>query len=352
LLASFPVGTAAKFMPPGISGNKVFVGTRDGHILRFGAPIDLPLTGDPLSYPTTTVGGTNTQTERLTATKNVTVESISSSDSTHFSVGTPSTGLPASLHNGDTISVPVTFAPSAPGPVGGTLDVDTSDKPASIGMSGIGQCASAQLSAAPRVVSFGGAPTGAQLSNTVTFSNVGGTALTINAVDMPDAPFSTSGMPAPSDQLAPGQSITVNVTFQPTEGGGFNDQIGLETTGGTESVALSGNSTPPGHLEISPAGLHFGRVAPGWSKDGSFTITNSGGTPMTIMKSKPPETAPFAALTSLDEGSTVPAGSSTTEKVRFTPTSEGSFAASWAITGTTTPVPTSSSSPARAPTRR
>ena len=167
----------------------------------------------------------------------------------------------------------------------------------------------------------------------MTFSNVGGTALTINAVDMPDAPFSTSGMPAPSDQLAPGQSITVNVTFQPTEGGGFNDQIGLETTGGTESVALSGNSTPPGHLEISPAGLDFGRVAPGGSKDGSFTITNSGGTPMTIMKSKPPETAPFAALTSLDEGSTVPAGSATTEKVRFTPTSEGSFAASWAITG-------------------
>ena len=159
MLASFPVGTAAKFMPPGISGNKVFVGTRDGHILRFGAPIDLPLTGDPLSYPTTTVGGTNTQTERLTATKNVTVESISSSDSTHFSVGTPSTGLPASLHNGDTISVPVTFAPSAPGPVGGTLDVDTSDKPVSIGMSGIGQSTSAQLSAArERLASEGRRP--------------------------------------------------------------------------------------------------------------------------------------------------------------------------------------------------
>jgi hypothetical protein len=140
-------------------------------------------------------------------------------------------------------------------------------------------------------------------------------------------------MPAPSDQLAPGQSITVNVTFHPTEVGTFNDQIGLQTTGGNESVGLSGSATPPGHLEISPAGLDFGRVAPGQSKDSSFTITNSGGTPVTIMKSKPPESIPFTALTSLDEGSTVAAHTSITEKVRFTPASEGSFAATWPITG-------------------
>jgi iron transport multicopper oxidase len=35
---SAPVGTGSKFNPPGISGNHLYVGTRDGHVLGFGLP--------------------------------------------------------------------------------------------------------------------------------------------------------------------------------------------------------------------------------------------------------------------------------------------------------------------------
>jgi iron transport multicopper oxidase len=38
LLFSAPIGTAAKFAPPGLSSNRLFVGTRDGNVLCFGAP--------------------------------------------------------------------------------------------------------------------------------------------------------------------------------------------------------------------------------------------------------------------------------------------------------------------------
>src|ERR1035437_4185346 len=62
LVASFPIGTSTKFNPPGIGNNRLYVGTADGHVLGFGAPIPIPLTltstsgtyGTPL---TLTAGG-------------------------------------------------------------------------------------------------------------------------------------------------------------------------------------------------------------------------------------------------------------------------------------------------------
>ena len=53
---SAPIGQAAKFSSPGIDANLVYVGTRDGRVLGFGAPVDAPLSARPLAFPTTTVG--------------------------------------------------------------------------------------------------------------------------------------------------------------------------------------------------------------------------------------------------------------------------------------------------------
>ena len=35
--------------PPGVGDNRIYVGTRDGHVVGFGAPVDPPLTASPLS---------------------------------------------------------------------------------------------------------------------------------------------------------------------------------------------------------------------------------------------------------------------------------------------------------------
>ncbi len=48
---SAPVGTGSKFDPPGVSGNRLYVGTRDGHVIAFGLPLSaLSAAGDP-SFP-------------------------------------------------------------------------------------------------------------------------------------------------------------------------------------------------------------------------------------------------------------------------------------------------------------
>ena len=43
-----------------------------------------------------------------------------------FTLGTPSPALPATLATGATLSVPVTYTPTAPGPAGGSVTVATS----------------------------------------------------------------------------------------------------------------------------------------------------------------------------------------------------------------------------------
>ncbi len=45
MIGQWPIGTGTKFNPPGIGGNRVYVGTQDGHILGFGAlPTPAPTT--------------------------------------------------------------------------------------------------------------------------------------------------------------------------------------------------------------------------------------------------------------------------------------------------------------------
>ena len=53
---SAPVGTASKFNPPGVGGNRLYVGTRDGYVIGFGAPVAAPVTATPPTFPATVVG--------------------------------------------------------------------------------------------------------------------------------------------------------------------------------------------------------------------------------------------------------------------------------------------------------
>ena len=53
---SAPIGTSAKFAIPGVGAGRLYVGTRDGHVLAFGSPVTPVLTGPATVFPTTTVG--------------------------------------------------------------------------------------------------------------------------------------------------------------------------------------------------------------------------------------------------------------------------------------------------------
>jgi len=327
---SAAIGTSAKFATPGVGGGRIYVGTRDSKVLGFGAPVTAALTGPVTDFPT--IGKNSEKTLTLTATGTVTVTKLTSSSS-QFTVGTASPALPAKLTAGQTIQIPLTFTPTQTGPIGGTLTAETSQGPASFALSGTGQAATAQLAVSPGVIAFGGTTVGSHSTSTATFSNVGSATLTINAEKLPAAPFAATGLPAVGSTIAPGGSVTVEIAYDPTAEGSFKDELGIETTGGNGSVGLSGSAGPPGVLKITPENNEFGEVEVGKTVSRSFTISNTGGTNVSITKSKPPSGGAFAATTSLSEGTTLAPGATLTETVTFTPTAPGPASGVWVING-------------------
>src|SRR5262249_6843192 len=132
--------------------------------------------------------------------------------------------------------------------------------------------------------------------------------------------------------LAPGDSVTVNVQFAPTHAGTFTDEIEVDAgAAGDETVALSASAAPPGALELSRVTFNFVNAAIGRSRTVQFTITNTGGRPITTRKSNPPITTGFQALTTLNEGTGVTPGQVLTEKVKISAVALGSFDDRWTI---------------------
>jgi iron transport multicopper oxidase len=328
---STPIGTASKFNPPGIGNGRVYVGTREGKVYGFGAPVDQPLTSKPVDLGKVQVGNSSSGQVVFTAVRATTVTAVSSTSS-EFTTGTPMPALPASLGPGATFTVPVTFSPAQPGIRSTAIVVQADGAPVSAAVTGIGQRPQAALQVAPPVVSFGGAAVNTQVGGTLTISNVGGAPLVINGVSSPEAPFSASGVPAAGSSLGPGQSVTVTFTFAPTQVGSFNGQVEVDTSAGQETVPLTGTAALAGNLVLSPTALDFGTVPVGQNKVLSFVISNTGGSRVTVTKSKPPGlNVGFTNQDDMQEGTNIEAGESKTLHVQFAPTKPGQVADHWVI---------------------
>lgn len=336
---SASIGNATNYSTPGVGAGRLYVGTRDGTVLAFGSPITSPLGGTGLTFPRTTIGSSSgPQTLTITANSTVTISSLTSSDPSEFTLGTPSESLPATLTTGQQISVPVTFAPNQAGPIGAQVAVSTTDSgDVSFSLQGAGQVYGPSLAASTLVLSLGGTFVGGQLTGSVVFTNQGSETLTIQSVQQPSTPFSSPDAPADGTQLAPGDSITVDISFQSQTAGSFTPDIytiGLDTADGENvTVGLSASAGTPGDLQFSSQAVDFGSVAVGTTATQSFTITNTGGTAVTVEKSKPPFGGAFAATTSLPEGTSIEPGQTLTESVTFSPTTVGPASGDWPITG-------------------
>jgi hypothetical protein len=332
LVWSAPVGTASKFNPPGVAGNRMYVGTRTGAVEGFGAPVTSPVTAPAPTFPATVLGQSSTQTVTLTASTTATVTSIKVTGP--FTVGTPSKTLPATLTTGSTMTVPITFTPTVAGAAGGSLTITTSGQGTTVdSLTGEGQVAGPNLTSSTLGVSFGGIPPGQQSSQSVAFANNGSQQLTISSVTAPGVPFSVTGAPAAGTILLPGQQVVVNVDFAPTVNGTYNDNLVVASNGGTVDVIVTGSSNSPALLQITPMSTNFGSTPVGSSVTKTFTVTNAGGSNLTIAKSKPPVLGPFTATTTLPEGTTMQPGQSFTESITFTPTGVGATTDGWVITG-------------------
>lgn len=332
------IGNATNYSIPGVGAGRLYVGTRDGKVLAFGSPVASPLGGSGLSFPRTTDDGSSSgpQTLTITANKdNVTISGLTSSDPSEFVLGAPSQSLPATLaHTGNQITVPVTFKPNHPGLIGGQVTASTNDGDVSFSLSGTGQVNGPSLASNNPHISLGGTSVGGHLSGSLVFTNVGSQSVTISSVQLPSAPFSAPDPPADGTQIAPGNSVSVEIDFDPTSVGQFGSTIALDSNSPQPvTVAIAASAGTPGDLQFSSQAIDFGATQVGTTASRSFTITNTGQTAVTIEKSKPPFGGAFAPASSLPEGTSIAGGQTVTETVTFSPTATGAATDSWPITG-------------------
>jgi hypothetical protein len=158
------------------------------------------------------------------------------------------------------------------------------------------QAQSSGLAANPNSISFGNVTVGTVTPPVaVTLTNIN-PAMTFTIVNIfsTSGPFAISGPSLPVT-LAPGQSLTVNVTFAPSAPQSQSGSFGFTTYYGWKiSVPLSGTGVPaflnpnsggaiaPSVLSVAPAGLNFGNPGAGGTAAVTASLTDSGNSTITI----------------------------------------------------------------------
>ena len=343
MIWSAPLGTGTKFSVPATDSGRVYVGTLDGHVIGFGSPDQAPLRGTPLAFSQLAVGSSSCTTATVTATASVTVTGVTASSASAtdpFTVNQPNgcaaaVTFPQTLAVGQTLTVPVTFAPTAPGgAIGALAFATTTQNFSTVNVSVSGTGTQTGLFASPASLQFGTVPTGSSGVLQTVITNGGTAAETVTSVTGATGPFSASGLPANGTTIRPGQSVTVTVTFKPTTATGDTGSLSVTGSlgGAVATVSLGGTGvTGQGTLSASPASVSFGSVPLGQQATQTAVITNTGNLPMVISAFSTP-TVPFGTPVPVSTGITLGAGETASLPVTFTPQSLGAMSGTYTLT--------------------
>jgi len=282
------------------------------------------LTASPSSVSFGSVQTGNSQTASQTLT-NSGGSSVTISQATATGSGFSVSGitLPLTLAAGQSTSFSVAFAPQTSGTAGGSLAVTSNASNASlaVALSGTGVTAGS-LTASPSSVSFGSVQTGNRQTASQTLTNPGGLSVTISQAAATGSGFSLSGITLPLT-LAAGQSTSFSVAFAPQASGAVSGNVGIASNASNSSlnIGLSGTGATPGTLAATQSSLNFGSVPASNSAALSETLTNTGGSSVTITQANVSGTG-FSAP-GIDLPLTLTAGQSFTFSAIFAPQSAG-----------------------------
>jgi hypothetical protein len=175
---------------------------------------------------------------------------------------------------------------------------------------------------------------GKNQTNPDTITNTGGANVTITQANATGAGFSISGLTLPLT-LGPGQSKTFDVTFAPQSAGAVNGNIAIINDGSnpTLNIPLSGTGVAaPGVLSANPPSIDFGTVTVGKNSLQSETLTNTGGTTLTVTQAT--VTGSAFSISGLNLPLDLAPGQGFTFGVTFAPTSGGNFSGNIALVST------------------
>jgi hypothetical protein len=182
----------------------------------------------------------------------------------------------------------------------------------------------------PSSISFGVVKVGNNQSLPATMTNTGGSALQVTQATATGSGFSVSGLSLPVT-LQAGQSQGFTVIFTPTAAGTVKGNLAIANTGSTPTVnvSLSGGSTTVGVLSPSPSSLNFGSVQVGGNQTLPETLTNSGGSTVTVTQVTPSGTG--YSVSGLSLPLVLTAGQGQAFSVNFAPAASGSSNGNLAI---------------------
>ena len=306
------------------------------------SPLSIPLSGtgvaagslsaNPSSanFGNVTLGSNQTVPVAVTNTGGVAV-TVSSAAATGSGFSFTGPTLPITLNAGQSTTFNAVFAPSVAGAASGALTINSNANNAtlSVPLSGTG-VAQGQLGSSPTSFSFGNIQVGTSKSLAGTLTNSGGSSLTLSAATASGAGFNLSGLALPLT-LNAGQSISFTVLFAPTTSGAASGSVSITSNGSNPnlSIPLSGTGVTPGTLAANPISLAFGSVQVGSSSSLSETLTNSGGSAVTISQAN--LTGAVFSISGLTLPLTLTANQSVTFTVIFTPTSAGAASGSLSV---------------------
>lgn len=145
---------------------------------------------------------------------------------------------------------------------------------------------SPSIAVSPTTDSFGTIGTNTSGSHNYTVTNTGNLYLNVSSVSVTgtNANQYSANIGTCNNAVGPGLTCTVSVTFMPTSSGSKSAtlHIASDASNNTDlTVALSGSGGAPG-FSVSPTSYTYALTAFGSTKVQSFTVTNTGTTPLTV----------------------------------------------------------------------
>ncbi len=211
-------------------------------------------------------------------------------------------------------------------------------KPVDPGDSDPPEAGAAVLEVDPLTVDFDALAPGEEASSSVSVANTGDADMVIHSLELSDATgaFSTTELGTPA--LAPGDSTSFVVTYQPSEPGSFDAQVLVTSDApadGEATVILLGETLWP-DLSISPESHDFGDLEVDSVDYLDVEVSNAGDSPAALTGIRFTSSSETELLVH-DQGDlaalplTLDPGDSASLQLRFAPSDEGSEEASLVV---------------------
>jgi Abnormal spindle-like microcephaly-assoc'd, ASPM-SPD-2-Hydin/Protein of unknown function (DUF1573) len=287
----------------------------------------ISLSSSAVQFGTVSIGSTGNANLAISNTGGSDL-SISVISITGPEFGLTGISTPKTISAGQSVPVALTFKPTAAGALSGSLTITSNDPTnptMTVSLNGTGSTAAVgQLQDVPSSLSFGSVSVGSSGTKQITLSNTGNAAVQITSIAAAGTGFSVNGLTVPYT-LNPSATTTLNVIFAPTTGGSVSGNITVisDANGSPLKIPVSGTGLQAG-LSVTPSSFAYGSVVDGQTKSQTFTITNTGGSSLTI--SQLAISGAGYSLSGLTTPASLAAGANTTFSAVFAPTTAGSLA--------------------------